>query len=164
MWVTVLASQPSVSIETVTTQRTCSPSLPFLPTVFITSRSRSSSVILSTSAPGLRWRYSALNASISAAAAFLKSSFSASPDSSWAESTRIVRGRASGLPSTTLLKQRELAGLVSDDLVVLDDLPRRRSSRRRACDTTVFGQTTMNTGGVSPCAASSVSQCANAFS
>ena len=54
MWVTVLASQPSVSIETETTQRTCSPSLPGLPTVFITSRSRSSSVSLSTSAPGKR--------------------------------------------------------------------------------------------------------------
>ena len=39
---TVLASQPSVSIETLTTQRTSAPSLPFLPTVFITSRSRSS--------------------------------------------------------------------------------------------------------------------------
>ncbi len=43
-WVTVLASQPSVSIETLTTHLTCSPSLPALPTVFITSRSRSSSV------------------------------------------------------------------------------------------------------------------------
>ena len=30
MWVTVLASQPSVSIETDTTQRTCSPRRPLL--------------------------------------------------------------------------------------------------------------------------------------
>ena len=30
MWVTVLASQPSVSIDTETTQRICSPSLPLL--------------------------------------------------------------------------------------------------------------------------------------
>ncbi len=56
MWVTVLASQPSVSIATDTTQRMCSPSLPFLPIVFIASRSRSASVSLSTSAPGLRSR------------------------------------------------------------------------------------------------------------
>ena len=53
MWVTVLASQPSVSIETLTTQRTCSPSGPRLPTVFITSRSSSLSSIFSTSAPGV---------------------------------------------------------------------------------------------------------------
>ena len=72
MWVTVLASQPSVSIETLTTQRTCSPSLPCLPTVFITSRSSSSSVIFSTSAPGLRWRYSCLNASISCGGGLLE--------------------------------------------------------------------------------------------
>ena len=39
MWVTVLASQPSVSIDTDTTQRICSPSWPVLPTVFMTSRS-----------------------------------------------------------------------------------------------------------------------------
>ena len=44
-WVTVLASQPSVSIETVTTHLICSPRRPGLPTVFMTSRSRSSSVM-----------------------------------------------------------------------------------------------------------------------
>ena len=38
MWVTVLVSQPSVSMETETTQRICSPSRPGRPTVFITSR------------------------------------------------------------------------------------------------------------------------------
>ena len=70
---TVLASQPSVSIETLTTHLTCSPSLPGLPTVFMTSRSRSSSVRLSASRPGKRARYSALNSSISRAAIFLKS-------------------------------------------------------------------------------------------
>jgi hypothetical protein len=42
MWVTVLASHPSVSIDTLTTQRTCSPGSPRLPTVFTTSRSGSS--------------------------------------------------------------------------------------------------------------------------
>ena len=56
MWVTVFASQPSVSIATETTQRMCSPSLPVLPIVFIASRRRSASVSLSTSAPGLRRR------------------------------------------------------------------------------------------------------------
>ena len=119
---TVLASQPSVSIETLTTQRTCSPSLPLLPTVFITSRSSSSSVIFSTSAPGLRRRYSGLKAAISAAATCLKSAFIPSPDSSCAESMRIVRGRASGLPSTTLLSSCEVARLVRDDLAVHLDL------------------------------------------
>ena len=42
-WVTVLASQPSVSIETETTQRMDSPRRPSLPTVFMVSLSRSSS-------------------------------------------------------------------------------------------------------------------------
>jgi len=37
----VLATHPSVSMETETTQRIDWPSRPFLPTVFITSRSRS---------------------------------------------------------------------------------------------------------------------------
>ncbi len=71
-WVTVLASHPSVSIETLTTQRTCSPSLPGLPTVFMTSRSRSSSVRLSASRPGKRARYSDLNSSISRRAILLE--------------------------------------------------------------------------------------------
>jgi len=52
MCVTVFASQPSVSMLTLTTQRTPSPRRPGLPTVFMTSRRRSSSVILSMSAPG----------------------------------------------------------------------------------------------------------------
>ena len=47
MWVTVLASQPSVSIETETTQRMLSPRRPGLPTVFMTSRRRSWSLIFS---------------------------------------------------------------------------------------------------------------------
>ena len=45
--VTVLASQPSVSMETETTQRMEPPSRPCLPTVFMTSRSRSWSVMFS---------------------------------------------------------------------------------------------------------------------
>ena len=51
MWVTVLVSHPSVSIETETTQRTVSPRRPTRPTVFMTSRSRSSSVIGSAALP-----------------------------------------------------------------------------------------------------------------
>src|SRR5271165_7150777 len=46
-WVTVLASHPSVSIETLTTHRTCSPSLPGLPTMpgtFLQSASTQSGV------------------------------------------------------------------------------------------------------------------------
>ena len=45
--VTVFASQPSVSIDTETTQRVEPPSWPYLPTVFMTSRSSSWSVMLS---------------------------------------------------------------------------------------------------------------------
>src|SRR5450759_5197183 len=86
MWVTVVASQPSVSIETETTQRTCSPSRPGLPIVFMTSRRRSSSVISSADRPGERIAQSRLNSSISAAAIFLKAGSSASPDSAQLES------------------------------------------------------------------------------
>ena len=46
MCVTVLASQPSVSIDTETTQRTAA-KLALRPTVFITSRNRSASSIVS---------------------------------------------------------------------------------------------------------------------
>ena len=52
MWVTVLVSQPSVSIDTETTQRICSPSRPGRPTVFITSRSRSLSLVSPCAAAG----------------------------------------------------------------------------------------------------------------
>jgi len=55
-WVTVLAYQPSVSMETETTQRTDSPRVPGwvpgLPTVFMTSRSR---VASSISLPARIW-------------------------------------------------------------------------------------------------------------
>ena len=64
MWVTVFASQPSVSMETETTHLTCSPSFPGFPMVFMTSRKRSSSVRASGSRPGNRMRYSSLNSSI----------------------------------------------------------------------------------------------------
>src|SRR3990172_5681067 len=108
--VTVLASQPSVSIDTDTTHFTCSPSLPGLPTVFITSRSRSSSVSASASRPGKRARYSALNSSTSRAAILLKSGLIASPDSSCSLSIKIVFGRAIQRPSSTLLNSGSLPG------------------------------------------------------
>ena len=127
MWVTVLASQPSVSIETLTTHRTCSPSLPGLPTVFITSRSRSSSVRSSASRPGKRARYSALNSSISRAAIFLKSSLIASPDSSCWLSTRMVFGRCSQPPWPSSLRKSGSCpawtiGLVADLLLPAGDV------------------------------------------
>src|SRR6184192_3052536 len=50
--VTVFASHPSVSIETETTQRIAPPSWPGLPTVFMTSRSSSWSVMLSPARAG----------------------------------------------------------------------------------------------------------------
>ena len=46
-WVTVLASQPSVSMDTLTTHRISAPSFPVLLTVLTTSRRMSLSVIRS---------------------------------------------------------------------------------------------------------------------
>jgi len=94
MWVTVLVSHPSVSIETETTQRTCSPSRPGLPTVFMTSRSRSSSVIFSAALWPERWANAVLNASISGRAKLRNSVDTASPESSSVESISKVNGRA----------------------------------------------------------------------
>ena len=147
---TVLASQPSVSIETETTQRTCSPRRSFLPMVFMTSRRRSSSVMSSTERPGKRRMYSRLNSSISAAAIFLNAGSIASPDSIWAESIRRVFGRSIQAPSSTLLKIRRLPrarrrGVVlagppagdpvehdlADVRVLADDDEDRRRARRR---------------------------------
>ena len=99
MWVTVRASQPSVSIDTDTTQRVVPPSRSATPTVFITSRSRSWSDRLSA------WRRSPVRAmisrrkrSISSVAAARKSLPSASPESSCSLSISRVCGLASGLP------------------------------------------------------------------
>ena len=125
MWVTVLASQPSVSMQTDTTQRICSPSLPGLPIVFITSRSRSSSVRSSVDRPGKRSRYSALNSSISAAAIFLNSGLIASPDSSCFESTRMVLGRSVHWSCSTLLNRWQVAGGDRRHVVGQWDLPPR---------------------------------------
>ena len=110
MWVTVLASHPSVNIETETTQRIFSPSFPGFPTVFKTSRSNSSWVIFSESLPGYLSRYSALNSSISCAAIFLNSALIASPDSSCSLSTRIVLDLAVQFSFWTLLNSGSLPG------------------------------------------------------
>ena len=98
-WVTVFASQPSVSIETDTTQRIEPPSCPGLPTVFMTSRSNSWSVMLSA----LRWSpvrsvISRRKRSISSAAMSRNPVSSASPASSCSLSMSRVLGRGSGLP------------------------------------------------------------------
>ena len=79
MCVTVLASHPSVSMETETTQRMSAPSLPARPTVFITSRRMSASVSLSMSRGSLRLRRSFLKSAISPAASSRNSPESASP-------------------------------------------------------------------------------------
>ena len=98
MWVTVLASQPSVSIETETTQRMCSPSRPGLPTVFITSRSSSASVSLSSGGAVARALHHLAAELLDFGLDALKSSSSASPDSSWSLSMSRVFSRASGRP------------------------------------------------------------------
>jgi hypothetical protein len=153
MWLTVLASQPSVSIDTDTTQRICSPSLPALPTVFITSRMRSSSVSLDTSAPGLRLRYSFLNAASSVAAAALNSGLNVSPDSRAAESISTVRGRSSHSPSTTLDNNGNLPGRAVD-VPLSWGTSRPAIHSNTSLDTVVLGHTTIITGGGSPAEAS----------
>ena len=104
---TVFASQPSVSIDTETTQRIESPSVPGFPTVFITSRSSSWSVM---SSPSLRFPVRSTRSrrkrSISSAAILRKFLSSASPDSSWRLSISSVRGRASRLPWSSKLRNR----------------------------------------------------------
>ncbi len=93
-WVTVLASQPSVSIETETTQRMEPPSWPGLPTVFMTSRSSSWSVMFSPArASPVRSMISRRKRSISSAAMPRKLSSSASPASSCSLSMSSVFGR-----------------------------------------------------------------------
>ena len=93
-WVTVLASQPSVSIETETTQRIGSPSWSGLPTVFMTSRSRSWSVSFAACCGSpVRSTISRRKRSISSAAIARKFSSSASPDSSCSLSISSVFGR-----------------------------------------------------------------------
>ena len=104
-WVTVLASQPSESMETETTQRIDSPRRPGLPTVFITSRRSSLSVMASASSRlpercNRSWR----NRSISSPAASRKLASRLSSDSScWLSMSR-VWGRARGLPSSSKLR------------------------------------------------------------
>ncbi len=133
MWVTVFASQPSVSIETETTQRICSPSLPFLPTVFIASRRRSASVSFRRRRLGCAGGSSCLKASISRAASCLKS---LAERLAGLELRRVDQDRA--LPrrpcsvarrSTSAVElARHERGLAVVELLVPDP----RSSRRRA--------------------------------
>jgi hypothetical protein len=88
-------SHPSVSIDTETTQRICSPSRPTRPTVFITSRSKALSLVSPCAPAALsRAASSRLNCSISGPAASRNPLSSASPDSIWRESISSVRGRA----------------------------------------------------------------------
>ena len=146
---TVLASQPSVSMETLTTQRTGSPSLPGLPTVFMTSRRRSVSETSSRARPGNRIAYSLLKASISAPATFLNSADMPSPDSSWAESTRIVRGRCRIPPSSSTLVN---SGSSPATVRPSRSWPATQSNTH--FDTAVLLHTTMKTGGVPSSSAS----------
>lgn len=94
-------------------------------------------------APGLRKRYSDLNAAISAAAACLESAFIPSPDSSCAGSIRMVRGRAMGAPSTTLLGSSRLPGFCAISSPSTSTSSPAIQSYTSLL-TTVFGNTTMN--------------------
>ncbi len=147
MCVTVLASQPSVSMATDTTQRMCSPRRPGLPTVFITSRRMSSSVISSVLRPGKRCTYSCLKRSISAWAALRNAGSSASPRSSWAESTSRVLGRSRNRPSCSLEKSGRLPGTtVVEPSGSVFCQPAIQSET--SLEVAVLEQTTMKTGGV----------------
>ena len=122
MWVTVLASQPSVSIETLTTQRTCSPSRPLLPTVFITSRSSSLVVDLLDVGAGVALAVLRLEGRDLGGRDLLEVVLH---PLAGLELRRVDEDRArprERLAVDDVDEQRELAGLVGDDLVVLDDL------------------------------------------
>ena len=99
-WVTVLASQPSVSMETETTQRMEPPNCPGLPTVFMTSRRKFlvGELLRLLGESPVRSTISRRNRSISSAAMSRKLSSSASPASSCSLSMSSVFGRGSGLP------------------------------------------------------------------
>ena len=99
--VTVLASQPSVSIDTDTTHRMLAPSVPALPTVFITSRRSSLSGMSPSAWLPVRSTRSRRKRSISSAAITRNLSSSASPDSNSSESISSVFGRGSGFPVTS---------------------------------------------------------------
>ena len=105
-WVTVLASQPSVSMETETTQRMGSPSLPSLPTVFIDFAQE----VLVGDFAGLL-DVAALDDlpaetfDLHPTAMSRKSLSRASPDSSCSLSMRSVRGRARRLPFSSKLRK-----------------------------------------------------------
>ena len=155
MCVTVLASQPSVSMETETTQRTCSPSLPGLPTVFSTSRIRSSSVSSSASRPGKRCAVLGLELL----------------DLGGGELLELGAHALAGLELLAVHEDRVRAGCsqrLSSTLLKSGERCRgRRPARRRggraglvpaiqsktSLLTLVLLQTTMNTGGVRPSAA-----------
>ena len=62
MWVTLWASQPSLSMATETTQRTCSPGSPFTPTVATICRSCSAaSLRVTLGSPDSAWASSLLS-------------------------------------------------------------------------------------------------------
>ena len=105
-WVTVRASQPSLSIETDTTQRVRPPRRPSTPTVLTTSRSRSSSVSRSACRRSpVRATISRRKRSISSDAAVRNPRSSASPESSCSLSISSVRGRARGRPCSSKLRK-----------------------------------------------------------
>jgi hypothetical protein len=148
MWVTVLASQPSVSIETETTQRTCSPSLPGLPTVFITSRSRSSSVSCRRPRRGSA-AVLGLELLDLPAAIFLKSAHRlAGLELGGVDQDRA--GRSATRPSSRRWRSSaEVAGH-GRPLAVVEHWSQPAIQSYTSFDTIVFGQTTMITGGGSP--------------
>ena len=108
----------------------------------------------SVSRPGNRWRSSALKSSISRAAIALNSALIASPDSSCVESTSTVLGHADQPPASSLENSGELAR--HDDFVDPSGCGFSQPAMwsKTSLDTLVLLQTTMNTGGVDPSAAS----------
>ena len=121
MWVTVLVSQPSVSMETETTQRICSPRRPGRPTVFITSRSSALSLASPCAAPApSRAASSRLNCSISGPAASRKSLVErvAGFDLAGVDQQRARAGEAGALV-VVVAEQLQMAGMKGRALAFL---------------------------------------------
>ena len=134
-WVTVLASQPSVSMETETTQRMDPPSRPCLPTVFITSRSSSWSVMFSACAAvaGALDDLAAEALDLVGRPCSRKLSSSASPDSSCSLSIRsVLRAGERVAVLVEVAEQRQTAVLERASSRRRSRGGSRRCSRRRA--------------------------------
>ena len=147
MWVTVLASQPSVGMATETTHRTSAPSA-LLPTgVHDLAEQVLVGEGVGVGAGVALAELGALKASISAAAAALKSAFIASPDS---QLSGVDEDRALGVRTTRLRvdvgEVREPSRGIRGGAVVSPDIGPGDPVVDELADRRVGAKTTMKTG------------------